>query len=416
MGTLDLVGDLNLSFDVNLADAEMDSISFGGLASKSGKLNIIELNFISQSEKDETNVIFSENSNLFEVTQYTGPSSYVLGDFSYSVKYEDGVFTFVRTLVQKSSVNENVVKGVFSGINNALVSSNNAVKSSLNGRISQLNSVHVKSSTNNKKGQSGGDEDAKFGLWAQALYGRVDRERTSSSVGFKGHSEGVVIGSDAEIIDNVIAGVAYAYTKSNMKSKGVKSDIDTHGFYAYGQYMMDDKFINGSLGYGFSKTDPKDGDKDIKSSFYSLDTLAGYKMRSKVGNFTPAMGLRYVRIEQKSYHEDDVKVKSKNANTLTAVVQVGWNGYYKFADKKIKSKASVGFVYDLKSDNNKVIISSAGTKTLAEDGRLKRFGTELSLGAETRVTNNWNVSLDYTGEFRQYYENHTGTLSVRYDF
>ncbi|MCQ2914992.1 MAG: autotransporter outer membrane beta-barrel domain-containing protein [Alphaproteobacteria bacterium] len=409
-----------LYVDVDLAadTPSMDTLST--LISGSGELHIAGLNLISEALFDETSVTFTTDDTLINATQYTGPSSYNLGGFTYTVLYDKttGQFTFLKQELLQNDIEEEIVKGVFSGVNNALNSTNTAVNTSLRGRFANLGNSSTPSSNNSnvKKGQSGGDEDSKLGLWAQAIYSKVDREKSSASVGFKGHSEGVLIGADTEVTDNVIAGLAYAYTKSNMKSSGSKTNIDTHAFYAYGQYKEDDKFVNGSIGYGFSKADPKDSDKDIKSNFYSLDALAGYNQTTNLGMITPALGLRYIRIEQKSYNDGDTKVKAKDANTLTAVAQIGWSDMYKVSGKEIKPKASLGFIYDLKSDNNKVVISSAGAKTLAEDGRLKRFGTELSFGADAKITNNWNVSLDYTGEFRQHYENHTGTLSVRYDF
>lgn len=360
----------------------------------------------------KTTVDFADTNLLNYIT--LDADSYTLGGFVYKVTYDEtnGQLTFVNMgpIPSQCDIGSNVVKGVFSGIKNTIASANNAVNNSIRDRFNST------SNTTSQKGQSGGDEDAKYGLWAQAVYSHVNRDKTGSSAGFKGHSEGVIIGGDAEVAENMIAGFAYAYTNSNMKSKGAKSDVDTHGFYAYGQYKPNEWFINGSIGYGLSKADPKGSNKDIKSKFYSVDTLAGYEMSSDLGNLTPAGGLRYVRIEQDSYHEDGTRVDAKDADTLTAVAQIGWNNVYQVAGKEITPKASVGFIYDVKSENNKVTVSSAGAKFLTEDGRLKRFGTEVSVGADAKLTNNWNVSLDYTGEFRQHYENHTGTVSVRYDF
>ncbi|MCQ2965984.1 MAG: autotransporter domain-containing protein [Alphaproteobacteria bacterium] len=408
-----------LYVDVDLAANTPIMDTLTTTVNESGKLHIAGLNLISEALLDETSVTFTTDDKLKNATQYTGPNSYVFGKYTYAVTYEDGKFVFNKTLTpepQQDST-EDIINGVVSSAKSTVNSVNGAVNVALRGRLTQLSgSPAPTSSASSKKGQSGGDEDETYGLWAQAIYSHVNRDKTGSSAGFKGHSEGVVLGADAEVAENVIAGFAYAYTNSNMKSNGAKSNIDTHGFYAYGQYKPSDWFINGSIGFGLSKADPKGSDKDIKSKFYSIDALAGYEMNYDFGNLTPAGGLRYVRIEQDSYRENGSKIEAKDADTLTAVVQLGWNNVYQVAGKEITPKASVGFIYDVKSENNKVTVSSAGAKFLTEDGRLKRFGTEVSVGADAKLTNNWNVSLDYTGEFRQHYENHTGTVSVRYDF
>lgn len=341
------------------------------------------------------------------------------------------------------------IDGYFSGIRNAVNTSNEATKASIRTRLSQLSETSKETAISNKKvssGKNAGEENVKYGIWVQGLNNYVKRDKTASNSDFRGHSKGLVIGMDAEVADNFVAGLAYSYTKSKMKTKddtnmlsntkralNLKTDIDTHGFFAYGQYKPNELFINGSLGYGFSKAEMNESvssgsNKDIKSKFYSADVLAGYEINSNIGILLPAFGLRYVRFEQKTYREKNSnsrgeassKIELKDTNTLTAVAQFGWNDTYKVENIKIKPKALLGFIYDLKSDNNKLTVSSKSTyldaKMMSEDGRLKRFGTELSAGVDVVITNNWNVSLDYVGELRQHYENHTGTLSLKYDF
>ncbi|MCQ2914997.1 MAG: autotransporter domain-containing protein [Alphaproteobacteria bacterium] len=358
------------------------------------------------------------DNSLFSQTNISKYAYAVNLNYNFSIKVEDDkLIAYLDSITPEAIVDNDVVNGLFTGAKNAINSTNEAVKTSLRTRLSQLSGVPTSSSNaSSKKGQSGGDEDAKYGLWAQALYNHVKRNSSSNSVGFKGHSEGIVIGSDTEVIDDFTAGLAYSYTKSNMKSVGEKTDIKTHGFFAYGQYKPNEYFVNGSIGFGLSKADPKDGDDDVKSKFYSVDALAGYETSSDYGMIIPAAGLRYVRIEQKSYNDGEIRLKAKDSNTLTAVAQLGWKNDYKVDNTNLTARASLGFIYDLKSDNNKVNITTGNAHLLSEDGRLKRFGTELNAGVDTKLNNQWGLSLDYNGEYRQHYKNHTGTVSVKYDF
>ncbi|MCQ2965472.1 MAG: autotransporter domain-containing protein [Alphaproteobacteria bacterium] len=426
---LTLNTNVNLSFDIyGSSSSELDTINANNIEGNYS-FKVVNIEILNALTEDLlTTDAISSNSDLFDNVS-SSVTTITSGGNMYDVSYDPstGKFTFTKKTIpippppgpiplQKDVVG--TVQGVVSNINNTINSANNAVKSSIKGRLTQLGKAPNQSSLKKgKKGRSGGDDDiVTYGLWVQGIYSHVNRDKTASSTGFKGHSEGVVIGGDAEFVEDMIVGFAYAYTNSNMKSQGVKSDIDTHGFYTYGQYQPNSWFINGTLGFGLSKAEPKKSDKKIKSKFYSADVMSGYEFKSKAGKITPAGGLRYVRVEQDSYREEDTRIKSKNADTLTAVAQVGWQGVYKVKGQQFKAKASVGVIYDIKSENNKVTVSSAGAKFMSEDGRLKRFGTEVSAGVDTKIAKKWNVSLDYSGEFRQHYENHTGTVSVRYDF
>ncbi|MCQ2966291.1 MAG: autotransporter outer membrane beta-barrel domain-containing protein [Alphaproteobacteria bacterium] len=356
--------------------------------------------------------------SLFNDTNISKYAYTISTNYTFSINVEnDQLIALLDSKIAETSIKEEVVNGLFSGTKNAVNSTNEAVKSSIRARLSQLSGVPTSSSSaSSKKGQSGGDEDAKYGLWAQALYNHIKRDSSASAVGFKGHSEGVVMGADTEVTDGVIAGVAYSYTKSEMKSVGEKTDVKTHGFFAYGQYKPNEYFVNGSLGFGISKAEPKNGDDDVKSKFYSFDALTGFEKATDVGVFVPGVGFRYVRINQDAYKDGDTRLKAKDSNTVTAVVQLGWNNAYKVNTMEITPRATLGFIYDIKSDDNKVNVKAGNVHILTEDDRLSRFGTELNVGVDTKVNNQWGLSLDYNGEYRQHYKNHTGTVSVRYDF
>lgn len=360
--------------------------------------------------------------SLFNDTNISKYAYTISTNYTFSIKVENNqlIATLDEILSDEEPevvIDKNVVNGFFSGIKSAINNTTQAVKSSIKTRLDQL-TIATPSNIEliQTKGSNGGDEDAKYGLWAQALYNHVKRDSSASAVGFKGHSEGVVMGADTEVTDGVIAGVAYSYTKSEMKSVGEKTDVKTHGFFAYGQYKPNEYFVNGSLGFGISKAEPKNGNDDVKSKFYSFDALTGFEKATDAGVFVPGVGVRYVRIDQDAYNDGDTRLKAKDSNTVTAVVQLGWNNAYKVNTMEITPRATLGFIYDIKSDDNKVNVKAGNVHILTEDDRLSRFGTELNVGVDTKVNNQWGLSLDYNGEYRQHYKNHTGTISVRYDF
>lgn len=89
-----------------------------------------------------------------------------------------------------------------------------------------------------------------------------------------------------------------------------------------------------------------------------------------------------------------------------------------FLESIFCARASFGLTYDFYADDDKVVLVSAWAPTpLVFDSKcLSRFGTEIKLGAELDVGDNWSISLDYQGNFTKNYRSHTGIFSGKYNF
>ena len=269
------------------------------------------------------------------------------------------------------------------------------------------------------KGRSGGDIAEGAGLWVQALYNHTKQNATSSSDGFKADSEGIALGVDKEVSENVTLGIGYGYMKTDVDSYGREMDVDGHNFFLYGKYQPSQWYVSSVLSYNYSKYTEKKtpmgvnlrSEYDVNS--YSAQMMTGYEYQN---GWTPEAGLRYLVVDADSYFDGMQRVSSDKDDVLTAVVGLKYETTRKANCLSFKPYARVALTYDVLSDNATAnVLVSGGGNYRTESQRLHRFGAEADLGI-TATVKNVDVTLEYNGAFRQDYTSQGGMLKLRYHF
>ncbi|MEE6207796.1 MAG: autotransporter outer membrane beta-barrel domain-containing protein, partial [Alphaproteobacteria bacterium] len=106
-------------------------------------------------------------------------------------------------------------------------------------------------------------------------------------------------------------------------------------------------------------------------------------------------------------------VSGKDMDLLRGVF--GLRSSYQFG--MFKPEVYAGITYDFVSDEDNALVSLPNGSSYTVDGqRLKRFGTEFSLNVTAQVTDNTKIGAGYEGKFREHYQDHTGMISVKYEF
>lgn len=103
IGTLNLNGTINLMADVDLKNKIMDKFNPNSVVvSEGGRLNVSNLNLISDAIDDVTVVNFAENDDLMKSVYYTGDKTIkgLAPIYKYDVNYDNstGDFTFSRSI------------------------------------------------------------------------------------------------------------------------------------------------------------------------------------------------------------------------------------------------------------------------------------------------------------------------------
>ena len=269
------------------------------------------------------------------------------------------------------------------------------------------------------KGRSGGDITEGAGLWVQALYNHTKQNATSSSDGFKADSEGIALGVDKEVSENVTLGIGYGYMKTDVDSYGREMDVDGHNFFVYGKYQPSQWYVSSVLSYNYSKYTEKKAPMgvNLRSEYdvnsYSAQMMTGYEYQN---GWTPEAGLRYLVVDADSYFDGMQRVSSDKDDVLTAVVGLKYETTRKANCLSFKPYARVALTYDVLSDNATAnVFVSGGGNYRTESQRLHRLGAEADLGV-TATVKNVDVTLEYNGAFRQDYTSQGGMLKLRYHF
>ena len=269
-------------------------------------------------------------------------------------------------------------------------------------------------------GRSGGDIRAKFGPWAQGLYNRSKQDSSSSTPGFRGYTQGVALGVDAELNDAYTLGIGYAYNATDVKSAGRKTDIYGHNFFIYGEYQPNAWFVNATLNY--STSDYKEHklvtgvNVDGK---YDVDTWGGQFMTgydTEIG-LTPKAGLRYLHIKQDSYTDTSgQRIEADDSDLLTAVIGADYAHAFVENGYSLTPEVRLAATYDVVSDNADAVVSMGTSSYTASGKRLPRFGVEAGVGVTMNIADAMDITLNYDAGIRRDYTSHTGTLKLKYNF
>ena len=276
------------------------------------------------------------------------------------------------------------------------------------------------------EGMSSGDNIfERAAVWVQTLFNKSKLDDTSKAKGFDADTNGVALGAEKFVNDDVKVGVGYAYSQTDIDGFMRSTDVDTHTAILYGEYKPSNWYVNSIATYGWSDYSEKKNvagvgvkaDSDVET--FGLQAMGGYDMNIKGFGVTPEAGLRYVHIKQNAYKDSaDQKVSGNDSDILTGVIGAKVSKSWELSNgMNIKPEARIAATYDLMNDDVNSVVTLANGSAYAVDGKaLDRFGIEFGAGVTADINDNVELSLGYEGKFRQDYQDHTGLLNAKYKF
>ena len=292
-----------------------------------------------------------------------------------------------------------------------------AVMNVVGGRMGGGSPAPAAKSASSSKGRSGGDYTAgAASVWAQGLYNKADLHKAD---GFDADSTGFAAGFEYNVNDSVKAGVGYAYTNTDVDTARSKTDVDTHTFFAYGEYKPDAFYVNGVLSYGHSRYDETTRlaglQSDYRANTFAGQVMAGYAVNDIV---TPEAGLRYTSVRQRSYTNAlGARMSSKTLDTWTWVGGVKASKDIRVDSLVVTPDAKLALTYDFRRDSqNRTVTLANGSSYVAGGENMRRFGVEIGAGVSVKVGGNTDIGLSYEGKFKSRYTDHTGLINVKYNF
>ncbi len=272
---------------------------------------------------------------------------------------------------------------------------------------------------------SGDNVFERAAMWVQGLFNKSKLDDTSKAKGFDADTNGLALGFEKFVTDDVKAGVGYAYSKTDIDGFMRDTDVDTHTALLYGEYKPSNWYVNGIATYGWSDYSEKKNiagvnvkaDYDVET--FGLQAMTGYDMNVNGFGLTPEAGLRYVHIKQDAYKDSaDQRVSANDSDILTGVIGAKVSKSWELSNgMNIRPKARIAATYDLFNDDvNSVVTLANGSAYAVKGEALDRFGMEFGAGVTAEINDKVELSLGYEGKFRQDYQDHTGLLNVKYKF
>jgi hypothetical protein len=336
--------------------------------------------------------------------------------------YGDVNTTDVTILKPRSEVAANR----FSSQNRTLANGINNVTKILNDRVVNAN---------NFSAVAAGENDPKFGVWVKGMMGvgsdedgtnSTNSENTSSS-----HSsfKGVVIGGDAEVINDTTIGLAFSRieTKSKYKLLYIDTNQDkiTHNIYSlYGSsYITDDIMINASVAAGKIKVKSEDyllSGTEIKQSgnLLSGSLTTNYKLYSgTMMSATPRIGVNLNHLDLGGYQRNSIKVSNNKQRSVDAGIGTDVVFMRKIGSMRILPKVSLDYSRIVWSNGSKLNITNLNGTTIIDkkvviDKNIFKVGAGLTIEA----TNNVEVSTGYEFSGQGNSTNHLGYAKFRFNF
>ena len=284
----------------------------------------------------------------------------------------------------------------------------------------------------NASGASSGDLNAKnVRAWTQVFGSTGEQDDRDGVQGFEVDSFGVSFGADAEVAQDVRAGIAVSYAQTEVDSDDASStetEIDTYAVSLYGEYELDQAtYVNGQIGYAFAQNDVTRVSPSVRSFDYDSHTFTvaaeagrNYDLGHNV-NIVPRVGLSYLYYTADEFTDPvagGVSTEYDDMNRLEGIVGFDLQRSVQYSDgSSLTPYVSAEFGYDFIGDE----VESAGSfvegNAFATDG-FEAQDERLTLGTGVNFlsADAWEFRADYEYEFRDDFDSHSGRVRAAYNF
>lgn len=277
-------------------------------------------------------------------------------------------------------------------------------------------------------------------FWGQAFGFSADQSRRGFAAGYDAESFGAVFGVDADVMENLRAGIAFAYANTDVSgedSNRTSTNIDSYQVSLYADMnLSDDYFLSGQLAYMYN---------DMDTARHNVGGLAGntaradfhsnqYTARGEVGrSFAVERGLSLTPSALVNYNYIDVSDFSEKGagglslrNVKTDEMQILEFGVNLMAEMNLDDghggivtpNLHGGYRYDVIGDD--VATSAAlagGGAAFKTQGADAAQGTgNIGTGVKWSTASNLDLSVNYDFEAKSDYKAHSGFVRAGYKF
>ncbi|QJI14831.1 autotransporter outer membrane beta-barrel domain-containing protein [Pseudomonas sp. ADAK22] len=267
------------------------------------------------------------------------------------------------------------------------------------------------------------------GVWVQGLSSNMDQDGRGGNNGYSANSSGMAVGVDGRLNDTTRLGVAYSYLNSNIHSDlGNKTDVEGHALSLYGNWALQNWFVDGSLSYGHNDNDSKrhvagtTAKGSYDSNVLAASVIGGYSFKpSQAVVIEPRVAARYANVRMDGYDEKGSSAALSTRSQRYEVGELGAGlrlaGNLPMGAGKLQPEATLMAYHDLMGDRVAQTSSfvAGGSPFTVTGASVARDSYEASVGVNYQVSD-FTVGASYTRQARSGFDADGVMLKARYAF
>lgn len=273
------------------------------------------------------------------------------------------------------------------------------------------------------------DSREALGVWMQGLSSTLDQDGRGASNGYSANSSGMTVGFDGHLNDNTKVGVAYSYLNSNIHSDlGNKTQVQGNTVSLYGNWALQNWFVDGSLSYGHNDNDSKrhivgtTAKGSYGSDVLSASVLGGYTFTlSDEATLEPRVAARYSNVHMDGYNEKGSSAALRTGSQRYEVGELGAGlrlaANLPLSTGSLQPEATLMAYHDLMGDRvaqtSRFVLGGSAFSTTGAS--VARNSYEASLGLNYKVSA-LTLGAAYTRQARSGFDADGVMIKARYDF
>ncbi|AZF40375.1 hypothetical protein C4J87_0183 [Pseudomonas sp. R1-43-08] len=267
------------------------------------------------------------------------------------------------------------------------------------------------------------------GVWVQGLSSNMDQDGRGGNNGYSANSSGMAVGVDGRVNDTTTLGVAYSYLNSNIHSDlGNKTDVEGHALSLYGNWALQNWFVDGSLSYGHNENDSKrhvagtTAKGSYDSNVLAASVIGGYSFKpSQAVVIEPRVAARYANVRMDGFTEKGSSAALSTASQRYEVGELGAGvrlaANLPLSAGTLQPEATLMAYHDLMGDRVAQTSSfvAGGSPFTVTGASVARDSYEASVGVNYQVSD-FTVGASYTRQARSGFDADGVMLKARYAF
>lgn len=283
------------------------------------------------------------------------------------------------------------------------------------------------------RGVAAGDALAAQGVWIRGLYGEIDQSALDGIEGFDSDSRGFVLGSDIELNDGSVFGLAWSRSNTDVDGKDglFRSDINFDQLTAYagrtyGNLLFDTQL---SYGWGDNHSSRRVLDNSARANFdseqYSAMAAAAYEYRlDNTTRLTPRISTIYSNLELDSYEERgagplNLRQDEQRYERLELGLESELARTIPLGSLMAEPRLTLGAYHDFQGEARSNITAftfAPGETFIVEGPKPDKTRYSAGLGVDLYNKGGFTTSVDYAYGWSNSMNSQTGSIKVRYDF